>query len=71
MTPESNYWVLTIPLVYQEKILGTLSFLRQVSETGHIAVDVGKLCGEFQRDISEKINQIFQTSELVEPSISY
>lgn len=71
MTPESNYWTLTIPLIYQEKILGTLSFLRQVSEAEHIAVDVGKLCGEFQRDVSEKIIQIFQPFEIEQAALNY
>ena len=71
MTPESNYWELTIPLFHQDKALGTLSFLRQISEAEHIAVDVGKLCGEFQRDVSAKIIQILQASALEKASISY
>ena len=71
MTPESNYWELTIPLFHQDKALGTLSFLRQISEAEHIAVDVGKLCGEFQRDVSVKIIQVLQTSELEKASISH
>lgn len=62
MTPEDEYWALTLPLTCDARRLGVITFYRRLSEET-VAVDLKNICGIFQQELSAKLAELLAQHE--------
>ncbi len=70
MTPDYDYWSLTLPLSSAAQNLGSIAFFRSIVEED-VSVDLKNICGMFQQELGPKLMQLLEASEAEPASLAF